>query len=110
MINSSSWIPYQTCKEIGESIIEQITQADEQALKEVTVHVPNFGEDINNYPLNTAPYEYKTFSFGYIVSDALYKYDIIHRPIVVKIQPDNDMNHKFHMDQVLKSRSEGKFL
>ncbi len=98
MINSSSWIPYQTCKEIGESIIEQITQADEQALKEVTVHVPNFGENINNYPLNTAPYEYTTFSFGYIVSDALYKYDIIHRPIVVKIQPDNDMNHRFHMD------------
>ncbi len=96
-INSSAWVPYQTCKEIGESIVEQITQADSQALKEVTVRVPKF-DNINNYPISTVPYEYTTFSFGYIVSDALYKYDIIHRPIVVTIQPDENLNHKFHMD------------
>ncbi len=96
-IATSSYIHYQSCKEIDEYIVEQIVDADRKALHAVTVRVPRFNIE-TNYPINTVPYECTTFSFGYIVSDTLYKCDVIHRPIVVTIQPDESLNKKFHLD------------
>ena len=95
-VTSSNNVDYKTCKEIGEYIVTQIVDADRKAQKTVTVHVPRFADE-TNYPINTVSYEYTTYSFGYIVSDTLYKCDVIHRPIVVTIQPDETLNTKFHL-------------
>ena len=95
-VTSSDQVDYRICKEISNSIVHQIMEADKKSQKEVTVYVPYFvGE--NNYPINTVPYGYTTFSYAYIVSDTLYKCDVIHKPIVITIQPDKKLNQKFHL-------------
>ena len=95
-IATSGCVDYQTCREIDKHIVSQFIEADEQSLEETNIYVPYMGGE-TNYPLMTNSYDYP-YSFGRIISDLLYKYRIIHRPIRANFEADEHLNKIFHLD------------
>lgn len=78
-------ISYEDVVKIDNFIIQQVIDADENNLKEVTIYVPK-GDDNDNWPFPTY--------MGHALSSTLQKHGIITNTMDIHIHPDANVNKK----------------
>jgi hypothetical protein len=88
MIATTGQIAPAVCAEIDRDIINQVIAADKAGKKEMILVVPK-GDNIDNWPHPL--YMNRNFS------RLLYWHGIISKPIQITMQPDVEMNSKYHI-------------
>lgn len=81
-------IPAQTCYEMGDELIEQMTAADRAGEKAVTVYI-GVGEPKVNWP------------FAEIMEQdlpqTLFRHGVLQHPLKIRLQPDPEVNRRHHL-------------
>lgn len=75
------------CKRIGDDLVEQMIQADQNGATSVNLHVP-VTDNPDNWPHFAGKY-------GIAIANSLFEHGIIGREIEVTIIPDEAMNEKY---------------
>ncbi|WP_302297319.1 hypothetical protein [Mitsuokella multacida] len=84
----SNGLSPQECVSVDYDIIQQVQTADRNGDTEVILHVPK-GDDRDNWP--------HPMYMGKAFSHTLYKHGLISKPMNITIQPDTQMNEKYHI-------------
>ena len=86
---NSGYLPVETCLQIDDDIVNQITSAVENGEKHMELHVPKFGT-ADNWPFATyAGGKYSRFAY------TLYRHGLIRKGIAIDVIPDEAKNAEF---------------
>lgn len=84
----SNGISEKECIAVDREIIQQLQEADRNGEKEVVLRVPK-GDNRDNWP--------HPLYMGNALSRTMYKHGLISKQLKITIQPDLDMNKKYHI-------------
>lgn len=81
-------IPAQTCYDMGHDIIQQMVEADRTGEKMAVIHVA-VGESVVNWPFSKVMEE--------DLPQTLFRHGLLQRPLKIQLQPDPEVNEKYHL-------------
>ena len=84
----SNGISEKECIAVDREIIQQLQEADRNGKSEVILRVPK-GDNRDNWP--------HPLYMGNVLSRTMYKHGLISKQLKITIQPDLDMNKKYHI-------------
>lgn len=88
---NSGYLPVETCLQIDDDIVQQITTAVENGEKHMELHVPKF-DTADNWPFATyAGGKYSRFAY------TLYRHGLIRKGIAIDVIPDEEKNAEFRI-------------